>query len=58
VTDDTPNTDSLKLNIGPIIVEIFTPGLFWVLIPSSMVGGYRYGGLPDFFLRVETLWSM
>jgi len=27
------------LNIGPIIVEIFTPELLWVLISSSTVGG-------------------
>jgi len=57
VTDDTPNTDSFKLNMERIIVEIFTPGLFGVLIPSSLVDGYRYGGHADSFLRVEIVWS-
>jgi hypothetical protein len=57
VTSDTPNTDSFKLNFGPIIVLIFTSRLFWVLIPSILVGGYRYGGHAESFLRVETVWS-
>jgi len=53
VTDDTPNTDSFKLNIGPVIVEILTPGLFLVSIPSSLVGGYRCGEHANSFLRVK-----
>lgn len=57
MTGDTPNTDSFKLNTGPIIVEIFKPGLFLVSIPSSLVGGYRCGGHADSFHRVETVWS-
>ena len=57
VTDDTPNTDSFKLNIEPVIVEIFTPGLFLVSIPTILVGEYRCGGHANSFLRVKKVWS-
>ena len=56
VTDDIPNTNSFKLNIRPVIVEIFTPGLFLVSIPSSLVGEYRCEGHANSFLRVKTVW--